>query len=59
MVKPGLEREEIKRERLGKPKNLSWNQNLDLTLGQGLLKSLDPGLPGFDPDNLLDEDVLD
>ena len=59
MVKPSLEREVIKRERLGEPKNLSLNRNVDLTLRQGLLKTLDPGLPDFDPDDLLDEDVLD
>jgi len=59
IVKPGLEREEIKRERLGEPKNLSLNWNLDLTLRHGLLKTLDPGLLDLDPDDLLDENVLD
>ena len=59
MVKPGLEREVIKEERLGEPTNLSLNLNLDLTLRQGLLKTLDPGLLDLDPDDLLDEDVLD
>ena len=59
MVKPGLEREVIKKERQGEPTNLSLNLNLDLTLRQGLLKTLDPGLLDLDPDDLLDEDVLD
>ena len=43
----------------GHKKNLSLNLNLDLTLRHRLLKTPDPGLLDLDPDNLLDEDVLD
>ena len=71
MVKPGLEKEELKRleepkhpdPRLGTLKNRSLNLSRDRGLNQcprqGPLKSLDPGLPGCDPDILLDEDVVD
>ena len=71
MVKPGLEKEELKR--LGEPKhpdpglgtlrnrslNLSQDRGLNPCPRQGPLKSLDPGLPGYDPDILLDGDVID
>ena len=71
MVKPGLEKEELKRlgehkhpdSRLGTLRNRSLNLSQDRGLNpcprQGPLKSLDPGLPGYDPDILLDGDVID
>ena len=71
MVKSGLEKEELKQ--LGEPKhqdarlgtlrnrslNLSQDRGLNPCPRQGPLKSLDPGLPGYDLDILLDGDVID
>ena len=39
--------------------DMSQDQGLNLCPRQGPLKSLDPGLPGYDPDILLDGDVID